>query len=57
MCWMEIESYRALPAGEKVVRNMKAKHIRDKYFTKKYFFGPQSPVTIDLQRQVSRVLV
>ncbi len=53
MCWMEIESYRGLPAGDRVVRNMKAKQIRDKYFTKQYFFGSSSPVTVELQRQVS----
>ncbi len=53
MCWMEIEGFRAIPAADKVMRNMKAKQIRSKYFNKQYFFGPLSPVTKDIQRQVS----
>ena len=53
MCWMEIESFRAIPAVDTAVRNMKARQIRNKYFTKQYFFGTQSPVSKDLQRQVS----
>ena len=57
MCWMEIEAFRALPADDKVLRNMKAKQIRNNFFTKKYFFGPNSPVSKETQREVSEVIL
>lgn len=53
MCWMEIESFRSIPLSDKVLRNIKSKQIRSKYFTKQYFFGSHSPASKDAQRQVN----
>ena len=52
MCWMEIESFRGIPASDKHVRDLKARQLRRKYFNKKYFFGPNSPANKEAQRQV-----
>ena len=52
MCWMEIEAYRGIPVGDKAIRDIKAKQLRNHYFNKKYFFGPNSPATKEQQRQV-----
>jgi hypothetical protein len=52
MCWMEIEAYRGIPIGDKTIRDIKAKQLRNHYFSKKYFFGPSSPATKEQQRQV-----
>ncbi len=52
MCWMEIEAYRGIPIGDKTIRDIKAKQLRNHYFNKKYFFGPSSPATKEQQRQV-----
>ncbi|XP_074640881.1 regulator of G-protein signaling 22-like [Tubulanus polymorphus] len=43
MCWMDIEAFRRIPHTEELRRDAKAKDIRAKYLTKKYFFGPNSP--------------
>ena len=53
MCWMEIESLRALPIDSTIMRDVKAKQIRKKYFNKKYFFGSSSPASKQAQRDVS----
>ena len=52
LCWMDIESFRALPVGDKVLRNVKAKHLKSTYFNSKYFFGPNSPANKEACRQV-----
>ena len=52
LCWMDIESFRALPVGDKVLRNVKAKHLKTTYFNNKYFFGPNSPANKEAWRQV-----
>ena len=54
MCWMEIEAFRGIPISDKHVRNVKAKQLRSRYFTKKYFFGPSSPASKEAQRQVTQ---
>lgn len=51
MCWMDIEAFRGIPAFDKSIRRMKAKQLRKRYFTKQYYFGPNSPATKDEQRQ------
>ena len=38
-------------------RDSKAKDIKVKYFTKKYFFGPNSPAGKAGQEKVSNVIV
>ena len=55
MCWMEIEAFRGIPVSDKTMRDIKAKQLRSNYFTKKYFFGPNSPATKEQQRQVYTV--
>ena len=55
MCWMEIESFRGIPASDKHVRDLKARQLRSKYFNKKYLFGPNSPASKEAQRQVKIV--
>eukprot|EP00731_Ephydatia_muelleri_P031590 Em0023g97a len=52
MCWMEIEAFRAIASGNKHLRHYTAKQLRQKYFTKEYFFGPNSPTTREAQREV-----
>jgi len=51
MCWLDIEAFRAIPAVDKAVRNLKAKHLRKQYFTKNYYFGSNSPASKEAQRQ------
>ena len=53
MCWMEIEAFRGIPVGDKHVRDLQARQLRNKYFNKKYLFGPNSPASKDAQRQVN----
>lgn len=52
LCWMEIEAFRAIPTLNKHLRHYTAKQLRSKYFTKEYFFGPNSPASIEAQREV-----
>ena len=51
MCWMDIEAFRGISAFDKAIRKMKAKQLRKQYFTKGYYFGPNSPATKEEQRQ------
>lgn len=51
MCWMDIEAFRGIPAFDKSIRKMKAKQLRKRYFTKEYYFGPNSPASREAQRQ------
>ncbi|CAH1803041.1 unnamed protein product, partial [Owenia fusiformis] len=52
MCWMDVEAFRRIPHTDERRRNMKAKDIRVKYMTKKYFFGPNSPAGREGQEKV-----
>lgn len=54
MCWMEIEAFRGISISDKTIRNIKAKQIRIRYFTKDYLFGPNSPASKEAQRQVNQ---
>ena len=53
MCWLEIEAFRAIPASDVLLRNVKARQLKTKFLNKKYFFGPNSPASREQQRQVS----
>ncbi len=52
MFWMEIEAFRGIPTSERHFRDVTARHLRSKYFTRKYYFGPNSPASKEAQRQV-----
>lgn len=52
MCWMDIEAFRGIPARNKHLRNLRAQQLREKYFTRKYLLGPDSPASKEAQRQV-----
>ncbi len=52
MFWMEIEAFRGIPASQRHLRDVSAKHLRSKYFSRKYYFGPSSPASKEAQRQV-----
>jgi len=52
MCWMEIEAFRGVPVNDRTIRNMKAKQLKGRYFTKSYLFGANSPASKEAQRQV-----
>lgn len=42
-CWMDIEMFRRLDPKQEEEADSKAREIKQKYFNKKYFFGPNSP--------------
>ena len=44
-CWMDIEHLRKMDPKMKDEADEKAKEIKQKYFNKKYFFGPNSPAS------------
>ncbi|XP_064626526.1 regulator of G-protein signaling 22-like isoform X3 [Lineus longissimus] len=52
MCWMDIEAFRRISHSDEKKRDQKAKDIRTKYLTKKYFFGPNSPAGKEGQETV-----
>ncbi|XP_051791810.1 regulator of G-protein signaling 22 isoform X1 [Erpetoichthys calabaricus] len=54
-CWMDIEQYRRMPHKDKTKREDKVKEIKNKYMNKKYFFGPNSPASLDQQQQVKHL--
>ena len=52
MCWMEIEAFRGIPSKERHLRDLRARQLREKYFTRQYLLGPKSPAGREAQRQV-----
>ena len=52
MFWMEVESFRRIPAKEGNLRNAKAKLIRSQYLTKNYYFSVNSPASKEAQRRM-----
>ena len=57
MCWMEIEAFRGIPPKDGYLRDLKARELRMRYFTKKYLLGPRSPASKEAQRQVGMGVV
>ena len=53
MCWTDIEQFRRIIYRDRKQREAKSIYIKDKYLNKKYFFGPQSPASLNQQDQVS----
>uniref|UniRef100_A0A8C6ISG1 Uncharacterized protein n=1 Tax=Melopsittacus undulatus TaxID=13146 RepID=A0A8C6ISG1_MELUD len=52
MCWLDIEQFREMLHKDKENRMEKSKDIKNKYFNKQYFFGPNSPATREQQEQI-----
>uniref|UniRef100_A0A8B9FTQ3 RGS domain-containing protein n=1 Tax=Amazona collaria TaxID=241587 RepID=A0A8B9FTQ3_9PSIT len=52
MCWLDIEQFREMFHKDKENREEKSKDIKNKYFNKQYFFGPNSPATREQQEQI-----
>jgi hypothetical protein len=52
MCWMEIEAFRGIPSKERHLRDLRARQLREKYFTRQYLLGPKSPAGREAQRQI-----
>ena len=52
---MDIEHFRRMDPKEADEADIKAREIKQKYFNKKYFFGPNSPATRDGLDNVSSV--
>ena len=52
---MDIEHFRRMDPKEADEADTKAREIKQKYFNKKYFFGPNSPATRDGLDYVSYV--
>ncbi|XP_023933546.1 regulator of G-protein signaling 22 isoform X1 [Lingula anatina] len=52
MCWIDMEAFRRIPHEDTKRRDMKAKEIKTKYLTKKYFFGPNSPAGKEGQNKI-----
>jgi len=44
-CWMDIEEFRKMDPKLTDEADTKAREIKQKYFNKKYFFGPNSPAS------------
>ncbi|XP_019323548.1 regulator of G-protein signaling 22 isoform X7 [Panthera pardus] len=52
MCWTDIEQFRRIIYRDRKQREAKSIYIKDKYLNKKYFFGPQSPASLNQQDQI-----
>nr|XP_046256633.1 regulator of G-protein signaling 22 [Scatophagus argus] len=54
-CWLDLEQYRRTPQKDKVVRRERSSHIATKYLNRKYFFGSDSPASIEQQNDILRL--
>ncbi|XP_056142931.1 regulator of G-protein signaling 22 [Lampris incognitus] len=54
-CWLHLEEYRRIPQKDKAVRRKKTMDIITKYLNSKYFFGPDSPASIEQQHDMMRL--
>ncbi|XP_010891081.3 regulator of G-protein signaling 22 isoform X2 [Esox lucius] len=54
-CWLDLEHFRRIPHKDTAVREDGSKLIKDKYLSRKYFFGPESPATREQQDDVMRL--
>uniref|UniRef100_A0A667ZVM4 Regulator of G protein signaling 22 n=1 Tax=Myripristis murdjan TaxID=586833 RepID=A0A667ZVM4_9TELE len=55
-CWLDLEQYRRTPHRDKALRQQRSSHIADKYLSRKYFFGPDSPASAQQQSDVRQRL-
>ncbi|XP_030013396.1 regulator of G-protein signaling 22 [Sphaeramia orbicularis] len=54
-CWLDLEQYRRTPQRDKSVRQERSTHISTKYLNRNYFFGPDSPASIEQQNDILRL--
>ncbi|KAI5170143.1 Regulator Of G-Protein Signaling 22 [Manis pentadactyla] len=52
MCWTDIEQFRRIICRDQKQREAKSINIKNKYLNKKYFFGPNSPASLNQQNQI-----
>ncbi|XP_021118347.1 regulator of G-protein signaling 22 isoform X3 [Heterocephalus glaber] len=52
MCWTDIEQFRRINYRDRNQREAKSIYIKNKYLNKKYFFGPNSPASLNQQNEV-----
>ncbi|KAK2489127.1 hypothetical protein MC885_015592 [Smutsia gigantea] len=52
MCWTDIEQFRRIMCRDQKQREAKSIQIKKKYLNKKYFFGPNSPASLNQQNQI-----
>ncbi|XP_012578379.1 PREDICTED: regulator of G-protein signaling 22 [Condylura cristata] len=55
MCWTDIEQYRRIAYRDRKQREAKSIYIKNKYLNKKYFFGPNSPASLNQQDQIMQL--
>ncbi|KAM3615188.1 uncharacterized protein V6R79_024564 [Siganus canaliculatus] len=51
-CWLDLEQYRRTPQKDKATRQKRSSHIATEYLDRKYFFGDDSPATIEQQNHI-----
>uniref|UniRef100_A0AAV2MAX9 RGS domain-containing protein n=1 Tax=Knipowitschia caucasica TaxID=637954 RepID=A0AAV2MAX9_KNICA len=51
-CWLDLEQYRRIPETDTALREEKSSYLVHRYLNKKYFFGPDSPASIDQQQEI-----
>ncbi|XP_065826627.1 regulator of G-protein signaling 22-like isoform X2 [Oscarella lobularis] len=50
--WLDIEEYLCMPFDEREMRSAKSWQIKTKYLHRKYFFGHDSPASLEIRRKV-----
>uniref|UniRef100_A0A8C6U130 RGS domain-containing protein n=1 Tax=Neogobius melanostomus TaxID=47308 RepID=A0A8C6U130_9GOBI len=51
-CWLDLEQYRRTSQTDTALRRQSSAHLINRYLNKKYFFGSESPASIDQQHEV-----
>uniref|UniRef100_A0A3B4BHG0 RGS domain-containing protein n=1 Tax=Periophthalmus magnuspinnatus TaxID=409849 RepID=A0A3B4BHG0_9GOBI len=50
-CWLDLEQYRRTPQTDTALRQERSAHLVNRYLNKKYFFGSDSPASINQQHE------
>uniref|UniRef100_A0A8D3AHS6 RGS domain-containing protein n=1 Tax=Scophthalmus maximus TaxID=52904 RepID=A0A8D3AHS6_SCOMX len=51
-CWLDLEQYKRTPQKDRAVKHERTSHLWTKYLNRKYFFGYQSPATMEQQNNI-----
>ncbi|KAJ0000079.1 hypothetical protein NQD34_011921, partial [Periophthalmus magnuspinnatus] len=54
-CWLDLEQYRRTPQTDTALRQERSAHLVNRYLNKKYFFGSDSPASINQQHEILRL--
>ncbi|KAJ0065950.1 hypothetical protein NL108_000201, partial [Boleophthalmus pectinirostris] len=54
-CWLDLEQYRRTHQTDTALRLERSAHLVNRYLNRKYFFGPDSPASIDQQHEILRL--